>query len=124
MRRTAPAPAPPLLGRVGWALVVAGTPGVAVAAVLAPGGTAAAARQDWPPFVLVTGLLALGLVAREDGLFEASGHVMAGAARGGRFLLLRAAVPLPLVPAGAHRAPEGWPGDGSPGGGRAPSRRP
>src|SRR5437588_386453 len=31
------------------------------------------ARQAWPPFVLVTGLLLIGAVAAADGLFEALG---------------------------------------------------
>ena len=30
-----------------------------------------AVAQDWPPFVLVAGLLAIGAVAGADGLFEA-----------------------------------------------------
>ena len=44
--------------------------------VLAAVGCAAAA-QDWPPFVLVAGLLLVGLVADEDGLFAAGGHALA-----------------------------------------------
>ncbi|HUJ56077.1 MAG TPA: SLC13 family permease [Gaiellaceae bacterium] len=32
-----------------------------------------AARQDWPPFVLVAGLLAIGVVVEADGLFAAVG---------------------------------------------------
>lgn len=32
-----------------------------------------AARQDWPPFVLVAGLLAIGTVVEADGLFAAVG---------------------------------------------------
>jgi arsenical pump membrane protein len=33
----------------------------------------AAAEQAWPPFVLVTGLLLIGLTAHRDGLFERAG---------------------------------------------------
>lgn len=33
----------------------------------------AAAGQAWPPFVLVVGLLLIGAVAAEDGLFDAVG---------------------------------------------------
>jgi arsenical pump membrane protein len=58
-----------------------------------------AASQDWPPFVLVTGLLGLGLVARDDGLFDAAGATMAAAARGGRSLFVGAAVLLAVVTA-------------------------
>ena len=46
-----------------------------------------ALRQTWPPFVLVTGLLLIGLVAAEDGLF---------AAVGGRIARARLA-PVPLL---------------------------
>jgi Na+/H+ antiporter NhaD/arsenite permease-like protein len=34
----------------------------------------AAAEQAWPPFVLVSGLLLIGLVAHRDGLFEQTGR--------------------------------------------------
>lgn len=72
---------------------------MAVAAALQPAGTAAAARQNWPPFVLVTGLLLLGVVARRDGLFDAAGRLMAGAAAGGRSLFAAAAVVVAAVTA-------------------------
>ncbi len=36
----------------------------------------AAAEQAWPPFVLVSGLLLIGLVANRDGLFEQAGHLL------------------------------------------------
>jgi arsenical pump membrane protein len=38
----------------------------------------AAAEQAWPPFVLVTGLLLIGLVAHRDGLFERAGSFLQG----------------------------------------------
>lgn len=40
----------------------------------------AAAEQAWPPFVLVGGLLLIGLVANRDGLFEQAGRVLQGLA--------------------------------------------
>ncbi|HSZ70460.1 MAG TPA: SLC13 family permease [Solirubrobacteraceae bacterium] len=40
----------------------------------------AAAEQAWPPFVLVTGLLLIGLVANRDGLFEQAGRFLQGLA--------------------------------------------
>ena len=43
----------------------------------------AAARQTWPPFVLVTGLLLIGVVAASDGLFEAIGGRLARLPGGG-----------------------------------------
>lgn len=40
----------------------------------------AAAEQAWPPFVLVSGLLLIGLVANRDGLFERAGLFLQGLA--------------------------------------------
>jgi arsenical pump membrane protein len=47
-----------------------------------------AAGQAWPPFVLVVGLLLIGAVAAEDGLFEAVGARIAGTRLGSRGLLV------------------------------------
>jgi arsenical pump membrane protein len=41
-------------------------------------GAAGAATQAWPPFVLVAGLLLVGLVAARAGLFELAGHRLFG----------------------------------------------
>lgn len=60
-----------------------GLAGLGVAVGLRPVDARAAAAQDWPPFVLVTGLLLVGLVADEDGLFAAAGHRLARAAPSG-----------------------------------------
>ncbi len=49
---------------------------------------AAAARQAWPPFALVAGLLMIGAVAAADGLFEAVGATLARLPLGGRGLLV------------------------------------
>lgn len=84
---------------MGWVALAAGVPGLAVAAALAPLHLGAAASVDWPPFVLVTGLLAIGLVARDDGLFDAAGAVMARLARGGHSLFLGAVVLVAVVTA-------------------------
>ncbi|MGI8430395.1 MAG: SLC13 family permease [Solirubrobacteraceae bacterium] len=35
-----------------------------------------AAQQTWPPFVLVTGLLLIGIVAHADGLFDRAGRML------------------------------------------------
>jgi arsenical pump membrane protein len=48
----------------------------------------AAARQTWPPFVLVAGLLLIGRVAHADGLFEAMGARLARARLGALPLLI------------------------------------
>ena len=63
---------------------------VALVAALAasPQATRAATTQVWPPFVLVTGLLLVGLVADGDGLFAWAGRVLADRAPGGRSLLV------------------------------------
>jgi arsenical pump membrane protein len=60
-----------------WSLAGAGCAAALGAAIAAPHHARAAAAQDWPPFVLVAGLLLVGLVAHEDGLFEAGGHALA-----------------------------------------------
>src|SRR5919197_1226116 len=46
----------------------------------------ASARQAWPPFVLVAGLLLIGAVAADDGLFEALGAQLARTRLGARSL--------------------------------------
>src|SRR5919197_2239173 len=48
----------------------------------------ASASQTWPPFVLVAGLLLIGAVAADDGLFEALGARLARTRLGGYGLLL------------------------------------
>jgi arsenical pump membrane protein len=49
---------------------------------------AASARQAWPPFVLVAGLLLIGSVAAADGLFEALGARVSHTRLGSSSLLL------------------------------------
>ena len=59
----------------------------AVVAAVADGHAArAAAGQTWPAFVIVAGLLLIGLVAAEDGLFAAAGQRLATAFPGGGLL--------------------------------------
>ncbi|HUD17792.1 MAG TPA: SLC13 family permease [Acidimicrobiales bacterium] len=63
----------------GWSRVLAGA-GVAsalAAVILDQRGARSAAAQVWPAFVLVAGLLLVGLVADQDGLFAAAGHRLA-----------------------------------------------
>src|ERR671931_1203225 len=48
----------------------------------------ASAAQSWPPFVLVAGLLLIGAVAADEGLFEALGARLARTRLGSRSLLL------------------------------------
>ncbi len=72
-----------LVGRV---VAAAGLAALLAAAVAAPGDARAAADQVWSPFVLVAGLLLVGLVADEDGLFAATGHRLASATGSGVIL--------------------------------------
>ena len=64
-----------------------------------PSQASAAVSQDWPPFVLVTGLLLVGLVANRDGLFAAAGHWLARLAPNGVLLYLGSVVMVGLVTA-------------------------
>jgi arsenical pump membrane protein len=58
-----------------------------------------AANQDWSPFVLVTGLLLIGMVANDDGLFAAAGHQLARVSSNGLVLFIGAAVMIGSVTA-------------------------
>ncbi len=60
-----------------WGPAVGGGVLLLAAVLLAPHHARAAAAQDWPPFVLVAGLLLVGLVADGDRLFAAGGHALA-----------------------------------------------
>ena len=71
---------------VRWAPAAAGCVVLLAAVVLAPQHARAAAAQDWPPFVLVAGLLLVGLVAEGDRLFSAGGHALARLAPNGVLL--------------------------------------
>jgi arsenical pump membrane protein len=68
---------------LGTLLGIAGALAAAFAAWRAPAATLSAAEQSWPPFVLVTGLLLIGVVADHDGLFEAGGARLARLPGGG-----------------------------------------
>ena len=89
---TTRAPSAPTTRFLGPALAGVGIAACAVAGVDAPAHARAAAAQDWSPFVLVAGLLLVGLVADEDGLFAAGGHALARLAPGGIALYGGAAV--------------------------------
>src|SRR3984885_3364172 len=86
-------------GRLGWLLACLGVIGLVVAFALHPSDARAAASQDWSPFVLVTGLLLIGLVANDDGLFAAAGHTLARTANNGLLLFVGAGVMLGVVTA-------------------------
>jgi arsenical pump membrane protein len=78
------------------ALAIGGL-GAVVSAGLAPAATACAASQDWPPFILVSGLLLVGMVARDEGLFDRAGAALARVGRSGPALLIATAVIVAVV---------------------------
>lgn len=82
-----------------WILCGAGLIAIAVAVALSPADTGAAAGQDWPPFVLVSGLLLVGLVSERDGLFLAAGQQLARRARNGVLLYAGAVLLIAVVTA-------------------------
>jgi arsenical pump membrane protein len=82
-----------------WVLAAAGIIGLVAAVVASPSDARSAADQDWSPFVLVTGLLLIGLVANDDGLFAAAGHRLARAGRHGWVLFAGSAVMVAVVTA-------------------------
>jgi Na+/H+ antiporter NhaD/arsenite permease-like protein len=73
----------PIERHLPWMLAGIGIAGLAAATAVSPTDARAAASQDWSPFVLVTGLLLIGLVADDDGLFAAAGHQLARMSNGG-----------------------------------------
>jgi arsenical pump membrane protein len=73
--------------------------GAVLAAVAEAGDAGSAASQVWAPFVLVAGLLLIGLVAADDGLFSAAGHRLAAMPGNGIVLFAGAAVLVSLVTA-------------------------
>jgi arsenical pump membrane protein len=80
-------------------MAAVGATGLAVAFVARPSAASSAAAQDWSPFVLVSGLLLIGLVAAEDGLFAAAGYQLARLARSGPILFLGTTVMVVAVTA-------------------------
>ena len=80
-------------------LAVSGIAAMVVALILDPGRARSAAGQVWSPFVLVAGLLLVGLVADDDGLFSAVGHRLAVLAPDAGALFAAAAVTIALVTA-------------------------
>ena len=85
--------------RLDRVLAAVGVIALVAAIVTRPESARAAASQDWSPFVLVTGLLLIGLVADDDGLFAAAGHQLARASPNGSILFLGATVMIGLVTA-------------------------
>jgi arsenical pump membrane protein len=87
------------MGRGPLLLAATGLVGFLVAVSLDPHSTRSAAAQVWSPFVLVAGLLLVGLVAEDDGLFRVSGFRLARLAPNGVALFVGTAVLVALVTA-------------------------
>ena len=83
----------------GWALTGVGLAGLVVATAAGPGDARAAADQVWSPFVLVAGLLLIGLVANDEGVFAAAGQLLARMAPRGTVLFAGAALVISAVTA-------------------------
>jgi arsenical pump membrane protein len=82
-----------------WLLALVGTVGALIALAAVPVDARRAASQTWTPFVLVSGLLLVGLAAEGDGLFRAAGYQLSRLARRGDTLFVGAAVLIALVTA-------------------------
>ena len=84
---------------IAWAILAAGGLAAAVAAASAPGAAGGAASQDWPPFVLVAGLLLVGTVAAEEGVFEVAGRALDRLPAGGPALFAASMTTVAVVTA-------------------------
>ena len=82
-----------------WYLASAGAAAAIAAGVASPQEAGAAAGQTWPAFVIVVGLLLIGLVAAEDRLFSAAGQRLAAACGSGYLLFCGVAVLVMVVTA-------------------------
>ena len=103
MIRSHPAPpdaATPVRGPTDrWPVALVGAVALIVAALAAPAAARSAAGQVWPPFVLVAGLLLVGMVADADGLFAAAGRLLADLARGDGSLFVGSCLTVAVVTA-------------------------
>jgi arsenical pump membrane protein len=83
-------------------LAAAGAVAAAAAAGLDASAASAAAAQTWPAFLLVAGLLLVGLAAAADGLFEAGGAWLARLARSRTALFAGVGALVAVVTAGLN----------------------
>lgn len=84
-----------------WSILLgaAGAAAALASALADPSAAGPAAGQTWPAFVLVAGLLLIGLVASADGLFEWAGAALARSLPDGRGLFAGAAALVAVVSA-------------------------
>ncbi len=83
----------------GWAVASLGIAAALVAVGVDHDAARSAAAQVWSPFVLVAGLLLVGLVADDDGLFAALGNRLAAMAPSDALLFAGAALLVAVVTA-------------------------
>ena len=88
-----------MLGYRAWVFGGAGLAALVLVLALQHHDGAAAASQSWPPFVLVSGLLLIGLVANDDQLFSKGGELLARAAPNGVLLFCGATLLVGVVTA-------------------------
>ncbi len=93
------APVSPIVRLAPLGLATVGVGGAVAALVADRSAATSAAGQVWSPFVLVTGLLLVGLVADQDGLFAAAGYRLAALAPNGVALFAGATVMVAVVTA-------------------------
>ncbi len=74
-----------------------GAAGAVVALILAPSASGDAAAHSWSPFVLVTGLLLIGAVANEDGIFAGAAALLSRMPGGGLTLYVGAMLLVAVV---------------------------
>jgi arsenical pump membrane protein len=82
-----------------WMFAAIGVTAMGIAVAANPTDARSSADQNWSPFVLVAGLLLIGLVADDDGLFAAAGHQLARTLRNGVVLFIGAALTIGAVTA-------------------------
>ncbi len=82
-----------------WPTALVGLAALVAAGVASGPQARAAVGQVWPPFVLVTGLLLVGLVADGDGLFAWAGRTLVDLAPGGRSLFVGGCLTVAVVTA-------------------------
>ncbi len=82
-----------------WLPVSAGLGALVVAVMLAPAAARSAASQVYGPFILVAGLILVGMVADGDGLFASVGHRLAVRAPNGGVLFVGACLVTAVVTA-------------------------
>ncbi len=85
--------------RWGWFLATGASEVRSPLWIVAPHDAGAAADQTWSPFVLVTGLVLIGLVAEGDGVFQAVGGQLARFGGNGMVRFLGSAVLIAIVTA-------------------------